>query len=170
MTYSKEIDLAAQNQRVKDINFLAPNNFEFFIDNKTYPNASFLVTDVDFPAFTIGAAEVASSMRVAPFHADKVTYDRLSVTFIVDENMINYLEIHDWMLAQVTYNDKYPEDSKRRDIKLIINSSHNNKVQTVTFIDAFPTDMSPISFTSRINDIDYVNVNVQFAFSYFTFE
>ena len=170
MTYSKDINLAATRQRVDNINFLAPNNFEFTIDRLTYPNASFLITDVDLPSFSIGTADLASSFRVSPFHSDKVTYDRLSLTFIVDENMVNYLEIHDWMLAQVIQDDIYPEDSKRRDCKLIVNSSHNNKVRNITFVDAFPVDISPISFSSRINDVDYVNCTVSFAFSYFKFD
>ena len=171
MTYAKDINLQQRKvDRIQDINFLAPNNFEFSIDNLTYPNAGFLVTAVNLPNFSIGSANIAMATRVSPQHADKVTYENLSLTFIVDENMVNYLELHDWMLAQVIQNDNYPEDSKRRDCKLIVNSSNNNAVRRITFVDAFPIDLSPLEFTSTIGSVDYLTCTSTFAYSYFKIE
>ena len=171
MTYPKSIDLGRVGKtRREDINFLAPNNFEFVIDRYSFPNVSFLVTNVSIPSFSIGNVEQPMSTRMSPQHADKVTYEKLTVQFIVDEEMENYRELHDWMLAQVIQNDVYSEDLKRRDVKLLVNSSHNNLVRVITYVDAFPVDLSPVEFNSTITAVDYITCTCTFAYSYFYFD
>lgn len=168
MTYYKDIDLKKSGKKDASTNFLAPNNFELVIDNLTFPNVSYFVTNVNVPSFNINRTDTGFATRTAHLHADKVQYDDLTVSFLVDEDMQNYLELHDWMLAQVIQNDNYPSDSKRRDIKIIMNTSHNNKTRIITVQDAFPTNLSDIQLDSQITDIGYVTCTATFAYSYFT--
>ena len=166
-----QIDMTTSNQRMKQINFLTPNAFRFSIDKTRYENVSFLVQRVNLPGINIGAAEYHTPWRSSNYvHADKADYGDLTISFLVDEDLINYQEIHDWLLAQINNQDNYPKDHKRRDIKLTIMSSHNNPRYTITFIDAFPTGMSDIQFDSSITDADYVTVDVSFKYSYYLIE
>ena len=168
MTYAKDIALQrAEQDRKPYINFLEPNNFEVVIDRLTFPEIEYHIVEASIPGFDIGAAEIQMATRLSPQHADKVSYDRLSMTFLVDDKLVNYLEMHDWMLAQVIQLDNYSDDLKRRDIKLIINSPHNNQQRVVTFVDAFPIGLSQIDFSSRITSVEYITCTATFAYSYF---
>lgn len=170
MPYSKVINLNTEIKRSDQINLLAPNAFNFSIDKVRYSDVGFLVQKALVPSLAISFATFSGPHRNAPMHADKVTYDPLVVSFLVDENLRNYLEIHDWLLAQVIQVDYFPEDYKRRDIKMTILSSHNNPVYTITYVDAFPTDISSLNFDSTITDVDYTTVEASFQYSYYKIE
>ena len=170
MAYYKDINLSQRKDRNPNTNYMAPNNFEITIDKLTKPSIGYTIVQCSVPSFDIGRAETAFSTRNVPLHADKINYGDLNVTFLVDENLDNYIELHDWMLAQVIQNDEYDKDYKRRDIKIIINSSHNNKVRTVTLRGAFPTNISEISLDSQITDIGYATCQATFAFAYFSID
>ena len=40
-----------------------------------------------------------SHSKTIPFPGDKVTYQDLAISFLVDENLNNYKEIHDWIIG-----------------------------------------------------------------------
>lgn len=161
-------NMRAPNPRIQQINFLQNNSFKFSIDKTRYENVSFLVQKVNLPGILIDAAPFQTPWRSANFvHADKVDYSDLQISFIVDEELRNFFEIHDWLLAQVNNADNVKNDYKRRDIKLTILSSHNNPIFTVTFVDAFPINLGDIQLDSTVTDSEYVSVDVTFKYSYY---
>ena len=170
MPYNKDVDLAADNLRERYINYLEPNNFKFEIDRVTYENVGFMVQSANVPDITLDFAVFNTPFKISQEHADKVQYAPLAITFLVDEKLTNYLEIHDWLMGQLHYNTELTKDFKLRDIKLTIMSSHNNPLHVITFRDAFPMSLSQMTFDSRASDIEYVTADVMFAYTYFEVE
>lgn len=162
--YDKTVNFDSPDNLQVNPSFALPQNFRLLIDGVKYKNAMFAVQRATLPDITAEAAPVARPQRNIGFTPDKLTYSDLSVSFLVDEDFTNYTEIHDWMYGGVTVEE---DDSKYRDISLLILGSHNNKVREFKFISAFPTNLSSLDFDSTISDADYLVANVTFHYSYF---
>ena len=105
------------------------------------------------------------NIGIAP---DKIEYNPFDLTFLVDEKMQNYKEIHDWILGLVTEDDFAVR--KARDVTLQVLNSHNNVSQEIQFIDAFPINLSSLPFDATTTDIQYLTASVTFQYSYFKFK
>jgi hypothetical protein len=99
---------------------------------------------------------------------DKVEYNPFDLTFLVDENMHNYKEIHDWILGLVTEDDYGVR--KERDVTLQILNSHNNVSNEIQFVDAYPINLSSLPFDATTTDVEYLTASVTFQYSYFKFK
>jgi hypothetical protein len=124
------------------------------------PNTSYFCQNFIMPSVNATEAVVTRPKVDAYFPGDKVTFDELSITMLVAENMENYVEIFDWMMGN---------DNAVDDITVYILSSKNNVNRTVTFKNAFPTSIGSISFSVQDADITYAQVDVTFRYDYFTF-
>ena len=97
------------NSDPKTTNFLSPLGAKFSI--KKLPTVNFFVQGVAIPSMIVGELPVGT-----PFSAkiqmpgDLVTFGDLVLTFRVDENMDNYLEIYNWMRA-ITRIDNFTDDA-----------------------------------------------------------
>jgi hypothetical protein len=124
------------------------------------PNTSYFCQNFIMPSVTGTEAIVARPKLDVYVPGDKVVFDPLSITMLVAENMENYVEIFDWMMSSEEFTD---------DITVYILSSKNNVNRTVTFKNAFPTNIGSISFNVQDADITYAQVDVTFRYDYFTF-
>ena len=46
----------------------------------------------------MGQGVVPTPLTDVPFIGDKLTYDQFSMTFLVDEKLKNFIELHDWLV------------------------------------------------------------------------
>ena len=53
----------------------------------------------------MGQGVVPTPLTDVPFIGDKLTYDQFSMTFMVDEKLKNFIELHDWLV-----NIGFPSD------------------------------------------------------------
>lgn len=166
MPYESNTTLGTTNEvlKIEDTNFLSPIGFALTIDNIKFKNVQFMVQEASIPDLAINNAAFNTPKINIGMHADKATYAPLTCNFIIDENLVNYKEIHDWLLAQINEGE---EVKKTRDITLHILSSHNNVSKEIQFIDAYPTSLSSLTFNTTAVDIDYLVANVEFSYSYY---
>jgi len=119
-----------------------------------------------------------------PFHnlslsPDKLEYGDFSISFRVDENMQNYLEIYNW-LTGMTFPDNFDQytnittrnqgDSSGiySDATLtILNSSMNSNIE-IGFEDLIPVSISDIQLDVKSSDINYVEATASFKYKSFT--
>jgi len=167
MPYSKTINFSdeATNTSVDQLTYVNPAGFKLLIDKLKYPNAQYTIQTAALPDMTIDGAVYNTPQRNVFEAPDKVTYGGFEATFLVDESLVNYTEIHDWMLGMVTQKDDGVR--KMRDMTLQILSSHNNVIKEIQFVDAYPTSLSSLPFDTTITDIQYLVANVSFNYSYF---
>ena len=80
-----------------NLDYLSPTKFKFNIHQ--LPKVEFFCTAANVPAINLGEAIFPTPYKQIPVMGDTLTYDNLSISFIVDENLENYIELHEWLTA-----------------------------------------------------------------------
>ena len=147
--------MASLTEQPKNINPLADVQFRF--DVAALPNTSFFIQTVNLPGVTLEAAVMATpQLQNFSRHTGIITYEALDVTFMIDEYLKNWQEIHAWIVGD---EDKYTS------AVLTILSSSMNPTLEVHFKDIFPTSLSEISFDSTTTDPVYQVATVNFNYT-----
>ncbi|SVD92217.1 uncharacterized protein METZ01_LOCUS445071, partial [marine metagenome] len=63
-----------------------------------FPTTEWFVVRANVPGVSLGQAVQTTPMIDMPIIGDKLTYDDFYVTFLVDEELKNYTEMHDWLI------------------------------------------------------------------------
>ena len=85
----------------------------------------------------------------------KLDFDELSIGFVVEENMGNWLELYNWMRSVTNvedYKEYRPPNTHVSTANLIILNSTKNPKLNVTFNDVYPRSLSSIDFSSTVID------------------
>jgi len=61
------------------------------------PKVEYFCTAANIPAISLGSDKQATPFKDIPYPGDKISYSDLVITFLVDENLENYQEIHGWL-------------------------------------------------------------------------
>ena len=83
------------NRQPTKLDYAAATQFKFNIIK--LPKVEFFCTAVNIPGITLGSTEQATPFKAIPIPGDTLTYSALDMTFMVDENLENYREIHGWL-------------------------------------------------------------------------
>ena len=88
-------------------NYLSPIGFLFTLDKAR--KVSFLCQKAEIPDLTLGKVDIPTRGMVPIPVEGNMVYGNLNLEFIVDEDLRNYMEIHNWIRALGT-----PQDMKER--------------------------------------------------------
>jgi len=103
----------------------------------------------------------------------KMDFDELSITFIVDEEMKNWLEIFNWMRSSTNVEDytefSYPNTHLSTANLIILNSKKNPKIN-VTFEGLFPRTLGSIDFSSAGLDPEPFQCTATFSYRNYNIE
>ena len=77
------------------LDYSSPTQFRFLINQ--LPKVEYFTTEANIPGITLGDGVMNTPLKDIPILGDKLTYDDLSISFIVDENLENYIEMHNWL-------------------------------------------------------------------------
>jgi len=157
-------------------NFLNPLNFTFVL--KRSPNLNFFVQSINIPNFYLTTYEAPSPTLIIPYAMGHITYQDLHVTFKVDEDFQNYMEIYDWLKAlgqiqtpaeykKLQDNPKSSGQALKSDISLIISDSLKNPNYEITFVDCFPSALGEVNFQTTDESVNYVSATTVFKYTYF---
>ena len=170
-----------------DINksLLNKNNFRLLIDK--VPTVEYYVQSVNIPGLQFTEVNQPFGIGVdAFFPGDNVTFDTLSVTFLVDEDLENFKEMYDWMQAIVPVSNsadfksfvasttvssgelaKINNDlNQYSQITLITNTNKNIPNKYFRFYDCFPISLGGLELQSGA-DAETVTCTVEFRFTYY---
>lgn len=158
-------------------NFLSPLGYSFGV--KKLPNVNFFATRVNVPGVSMAAVEIPTPFNRVPISGDKVQFDELNVTFKVDEDMRNYIEVFDWIMGlgfperfeqykNLASRGKFTNEGLYSDATLTITTSAMNPNIELTFKELFPITLSEIDFSSTEADIEYVTATVTFRYREYT--
>ena len=157
-----------------NLNYLQPTGFKVVISRNNYPNIEYFAQGVSHPGASVPAVEVPSlRVRSVPVAGDKIAYDDLNITLILDEDLHSYKEMHAWLerivnFGQINATDIPPADrvATFADITLSILSSHNNENVQFRYKDCVPTSIGSIQFSSTETST-YLTFEATFRFSTF---
>ena len=75
--------------------YASPTQFKFQLTK--LPKVEYFCTAANIPGISIPSPSQPTPLADIPLPGDTISFDDLSVTFMVDENLENYREIHGWM-------------------------------------------------------------------------
>jgi hypothetical protein len=75
------------------------NTQSFQIDIPLAPSVNEWIQSVSLPGMTLGEASIENPFIRQPEPGDKLIFSPLSFSFIVDEQMKNFIEMYNWMTA-----------------------------------------------------------------------
>ena len=79
------------------LDYASPTQFKFNIIK--LPKVEYFCTAVNVPGISLGFVSQQTPMKDIPLPGEKLTYQDLTMTFLVDENLQNYQEIHGWLVG-----------------------------------------------------------------------
>ena len=162
--------------QINNRNFLSPVGFKFTLSKE--PKISFFCNSSRIPEINLGNAIQPSYLKDIDVPGDKLTYGDFSLRFLVDENLENYMAVHNWLTGlgfpettqqfrDLTTNDDGVKDLKLQfsDGSLHILNSNFRDVAIVKFRDLFPTYLTSLDFEASDTDISYFTAEVTFKYT-----
>ena len=169
-------------------NFLRPNAFRFTI--KDLPHVAYTCQSANLPSVQLGFAVQPTPFIDVPRIGDKLTYGDFSIRFLIAEDMVNYIELMEWMVAlgfpsDYTQYGKFTGERLNRfpffknksgktealaysDGTLTILDSANNPKTNIIFRDLFPVSVEALDFDITSSAVDFF-VGIA-SFKYTTFD
>ena len=83
-----------QRQPTK-FDYASPTQFKFQIQK--LPKVEYFTTACNIPGISLNATVQPTPLADIPLPGDTISFSDLEITFLVDENLENYREIHGWM-------------------------------------------------------------------------
>ena len=159
-------------------NFLAPTGFKFSL--KRSPAAAFFCNQANIPSLDLGTAVQPTYLKDIDIPGDKIQFGDLTIRFLVDEDLMNYMEIQNWIRGlgypeslqefkrldnEAVASVKTEGDNIYSDGTLQILSSNLVARFNVNFKDLFPVSLSTITFDATDTDIDYFTAEATFKYT-----
>ena len=163
-------------KQIENRNFLSPIGFKFSLAR--YPKVDFFSNSSRIPEISLGTINQPSYLKDLDVPGDKLSYGDLTLRFLVDENLENYMLIHNWLRGlgspeslqefdDLLRKDDGIEDYKKQfsDGSLHILNSNFRNTAVVKFKDLFPTYLTSLEFESSETDINYFTAEVTFKYT-----
>ena len=174
------------------LDYLSPTQFKFNIHQ--LPKVEFFTTAANVPAISLGDAVMSTPYKDIPMMGDTLSYENLSITFIVDEYLENYISLHEWMTAigfpksrkqfsdfrSVTASSPIATHGVSDDIGdtqlatpvrgmfgdaiLTMLTNKNNPAVEVRFQDIYPIALGALEMTQTATDVEYISVTADFTY------
>ena len=142
-----------------NVNFLIPTSFKMVIDSSEFGNLEYYITNVSLPSINVGEIDTSYRNYQGFISGEKLVYESLTCQFLIDEDMNNYKEVHDWLL-----HNTGAKEIKTKDLVLSIFSSKNQPKREIRFVEAFPTNLESIEFDTQAQGSDYLKGSVTFRY------
>ena len=170
--------------QIQNRNFLSPVGFKFTLAKE--PKVNFFCNSARIPEITLSILQQPTYLKDLDIPGGKLQYGDLNLRFLVDEDLVNYMSIHNWLTGlgfpETTqdYRDlltneddlTQPLDPKRAfsDGSLYILDSNYNTNAIVKFKDLFPVSLTSLDFDATQTDIQYFTAEVSFKYTVYNID
>ena len=160
-------------------NYLYPNYFNFRL--MKLPSTNFTLQSANVPGVSLGRLDQPNPAHGAPLQGDRMFFGDFAFSFLILEDMSNYIEIWEWM-AQITNHDKqFPYAGLRdqqagagnglySDATLFIMNSAKKPIKQIQFTQMFPIQLSDLMFDTQADGSQYVKAQCTFSFKDYRIE
>ena len=174
------------------LDYASPTQFKFTINQ--LPKVEFFTVSANIPDITLSDVVIPTPFKPIPVLGQNLTYGNLSITFIVDEFLENYRELHEWLTGI-----GFPKDRKQfsefrsntanrgtasatpvqdvgkvgksvsdsamfSDATLTVLSNKNNPIVEVRFSSMYPVSLGALEFSQQASDVEYMTVQADFTY------
>ena len=177
------------------LDFLRPNGFYFLVQN--LPQVTYFCQAANIPGINLGFAVQPTPFINIPKPGEKIDFGELTIKFLIQETMANYIELYNWIIAlgfpenhnqfqsrfggastitpegNVSPTGSRPgtrasDAAEYSDATLIALDSNYNPVVEFTFKDCFPVGLTGIEFDVSTGDTQYFAAQAVFRYRMFT--
>jgi hypothetical protein len=162
--------------QISNRNFLSPIGFKFTLAKE--PKVSFFSNSARIPEINLGTSTQPSYLKDIDTPGDKLQYGDFSMRFLVDEDLVNYMKIHNWItgLGYPETTEQYKKattdgdglrdtDFIYSDGSLHILNSNYNTTAVVKFFELFPVNLTSLEFEATDTDVQYFTAEVVFKYT-----
>ena len=167
---------SAFGKQIQNRNFLSNVAFKFNLAK--FPKVDFFSNSARIPELNLELTQQPSYLKTIDVPGERLTYGDLTLRFLVDENMENYISVYTWLKGL-----GFPESTKEfkdlttdrdgiRDPKeafcdgtLRILNSNYREVAQVKFRDLFPTSLTSLDFDATNTDVQYFTAEATFKYT-----
>lgn len=173
-----------------NLDLASPSQFRFSL--LKIPNVEYFVTSVNVPGISFsGDASINTRFKSISFMGDTLDFADLEVSFLVNEDLSNYREIHDWMIGI-----GFPKDNQQfvsainedadlatpsgdasgnpkslmSDATLTILTNKNNALLRVNFKDCYPLSLGGLTYNTQTTDTEQLTATATFKYNIYEFE
>jgi hypothetical protein len=157
---------------------LAQGN-KFALSFSRLPYIQFFVQTVNAPGIMTSPAMQPTPFITAPVPADKMQYEQLNLSCLLDEPMWSWTSVNDW-LKGITFPENFEQYQNLRmqqrlqtqnkkpqysDCQLTVFTNKNNPIMNLYFKDVFPVSLSGIQFSTKTPATEVLTFDASFAFT-----
>lgn len=147
-------------------NFLSPLGFQLKLER--FEGVDFFCQTAGIPEIEMPFTEVPTRFRSFPVTpGGGVTYGDLTLQFIVDEDLVNYKSIHDWIRKNGGAEEHSPDEIEFSQGNLFITTSHYNVNHVIEFVNMFPVSLTGLTMDATQTDTEYFTAQVVFKYTEF---
>ena len=155
--------------------FLQPNKFSFTIP--TLPFLTYFCQNVQIPAVSTSPVVVDTPFSNTFRHGDKLQYESLIVTIIVDEDLRSWEETYNWLVA-LTFPDRFDQyirfkdknKSPYHDAILTVNNNNHQPNMRIKFTECHPSAMTGVSLSTTADASTVITCDITFRYDGFDIE
>lgn len=156
----------------ENTSFLQPTRFTF-----TFPELPFLryfCQSVNLPGVSTNPVSIETPFSNTYRHGDKLQYDSLQISVIVDEDIRVFQETYNWLIA-LTFPKDFQEYIRFYDDKkspyhegiLTINTNSNIPNIRIKFLNCHPISIGGINFDTKLDASAIVTTDITFRYDRF---
>lgn len=154
-------------------NYLYPNKWIFTLHNT--PNLVYFCQSVFFPGVSTTPVKLENPFSPVFFTPDKMSFESLNLTFILDEDMRTWEETFNWMKGNTfpTDHKEYIDQKKKNhysDATLQFNTNNNTSNFKVKFLNCFPINLNGFTMDFESSPDSPLTSSVTFQYDRFIFE
>ena len=168
--------MSALTKTPANMNMLS--GFHATLTVRRLPGVTFFLQNVNVPGISLPSPTYNTPILDIPLPGDRIVYDDIMINYKVDEDLTNYLEIHDWITAigKKSYEEydtiadkaQFTGESVYSDLSLTVVNSNRNIKWEFQFHDAFPISMSSLIFdVTKESEDNYIEAAVTFKYTKF---
>jgi len=184
--------MVAISRQPTKLDYASPTQFKFTINQ--LPKVEFFTTAANIPDLTLSDVVIPTPFKPIPVLGQNLTYGNLSLSFIVDEFLENYRELHAWLTGigfpksrkqftefrsntsntgSTTATPKVDVGAVGKsvadaamfsDATLTVLSNKNNPIVEVRFTDMYPVSLGALEFNQQASDVEYMTVQADFTY------
>ena len=156
----------------ENTSILQSTKFTFFIPDK--PFLKYFCQTVNVPSVTTREIEVSNQHSPIYVHGEKLYYESLVISAIMDEDLRVWEETYKWMssLARPQDQGQYPRRHFRDknplyfDGYLTVNTNANNPNIRIKFINCHPTSIGMVNFDTKVDADTIPTADFTFRYDY----
>jgi hypothetical protein len=155
----------AYDRQPTKFDYASPTQFKFQL--LKLPKVEYFCTSVNIPGVSLSNVDIATPLKSIPVPGTILNYGDLEMSFLVDENLENYREIHGWLTGL-----GFPRDHKQA--KTLVDAAKDRfpvvgKSDAVTDagkVTGSPMPLGPVFSDATLNVLTSKNTaNIEVRFS-----